>query len=188
MSEQATCHKWEQFDGDSGSWQIVLGTGTGQLRYSVLWGYCPTCGSRLDADGTATEMAPVVTFANDNAGPVPCNQEWTKQRIEGLRILLEANGDHHMPPIDTGHVLSLLDALESAQALALQQVGPGHAAARHLLGESDEELLDVLERDAYTDDSGDIYIHLRSADIREAARALVAEQKEVPDGTEADSE
>lgn len=59
------CHHWTEETG----WRFS----DGNDWWDGDCAFCFNCGTRLNADGTVTEMVERVTYANDNAGPAPCD-------------------------------------------------------------------------------------------------------------------
>lgn len=85
MAEQATCQCGE-FEYRDGAWRSGVAYVANQEDDFVQEsGYCPTCGTRLNADGTETPMVPAVTpndlvrrmrsFAADVAHDLDCSGE-----------------------------------------------------------------------------------------------------------------
>jgi len=68
MTEQTKCHIWSDEHND---W-CCFGT-NGLARWAGIDGlnFCPTCGTRLDANGSTTPMVPAAPDAQTEPRPCP---------------------------------------------------------------------------------------------------------------------
>lgn len=171
-TEQRKCHEWtldlSSPDGD-GEWIVYLG---GIACASPAYKHCPTCGTKLNADGTEQALVAAVapeavraTWFFAYLSDVGQNTHIDENRWDDLVGLGLA---HDGPPdiTDQGRVI----------LAALQQAGAE--------GPSAEEMLDALDdeyrRKCDWEDGLDENVTRWRETPRQHARALIA-QKEAPD-------